>query len=251
MNEQTPTWNCPICSKTLKFEEMVVDGWVHSFSSPSLATILTEIVAENRYFEDILKMCPNSVEAVTVNPDGTWRSDDNKHGTGPPRASKTSTNNSTRNSPHPDREESTKPDISGKGKAKAEPEALLLDSDSDDEPLAKRPRIGGYGGNGGGGGGTSSGSPFVGGAGSNGVRNGRGASEVLDLTLDDSDEDDAAAAPPRPTVTRPSMGMARTSSGGGGEKKTIAEVQRDIDAMNKRMREEYGENWKTRFNIDD
>lgn len=26
MNEQTPTWGCPICSKTLKFEDMVVDG---------------------------------------------------------------------------------------------------------------------------------------------------------------------------------------------------------------------------------
>ena len=73
---------------------------------------------------------------------------------------------------------------------------------------------------------------------------------MLDLTLDDSDEDNAAAAPPRPSVPRPSIGMARTSSG-GGEKKTIAEVQKDIDAMNKRMREEYGENWRTRFNIED
>lgn len=26
MNEQTPTWNCPICSKVLKVEDISVDG---------------------------------------------------------------------------------------------------------------------------------------------------------------------------------------------------------------------------------
>ncbi|GAA6021539.1 hypothetical protein JCM11491_006479 [Sporobolomyces phaffii] len=226
MNEQTPTWNCPICSKTLKFEDMVVDG----------------------YFEEILKICPSSVDSVTVNPDGTWRSDDNKHGTGPPRAEKASAHNaSTRNSPRPEREESTKPDISGKGKSKAQPEALTLDSDSEDEPLAKRPRTGAFGLNGGGAGGSSSGSPFVAGTNSNGLRNGRGASEVLDLTLSDSDDDQPPPARPAP---RPPIAntMARTSSGAGGVK-TVADVQRDIDAMQQRMREEYGEDWRTRFNV--
>ncbi|GAA5956340.1 hypothetical protein JCM3765_005633 [Sporobolomyces pararoseus] len=246
MNEQTPTWGCPICSKTLKFEDMVVDG----------------------YFEDILKTCSSSVDAVTVNPDGTWRSDDNKFGTGPPRPEKSSTNNSsTRNSPRredQDREESTKPDINGngngngKGKAKAQPEALTIDSDSDDDgPLAKRPRIGGFGA----GGASHSGSPFLNGSGTNGVRNGRGASEVLDLTLSDSDDDQSAPVtrpppqPAAPSISRQnSNSMARNGSAGGGGGapggvKTVADVQRDIDAMQQRMREEYGDDWRTRFNI--
>ncbi|GAA5910532.1 uncharacterized protein JCM6883_003203 [Sporobolomyces salmoneus] len=238
MNEQTPTWGCPICSKTLKFEDMVVDG----------------------YFEDILKTCPSSVDAVTVNPDGTWRSDDNKHGTGPPRVEKPSTgNNSNRNSPPRSREESTKPDISnedgnGKGKGKAQPEAFTLDSDSDDndEPLAKRPRFGGYGG---GGGASHSNSPFVGGAGTNGVRNGRGASEVLDLTLSDSDDDQPPAARPPLQPHDPSLMRFAGGTGNGagparpgGGVKSVAEVQRDIDAMHERMRQEYGDDWRTRFN---
>lgn len=215
-----------------------------------------------------MKICPGSVDAVTVNPDGTWRSDDNKHGTGPPRPEKTATNDSTRNSPDRDREESTKPDISGnengngngKGKSK-QPEALTLDSDSDgdDQPLAKRPRIGGFGGNGGVGGSSASGSPFTaeGGSGAtNGWRGGgRGASEVLDLTLTDS-EDDAPAPPARPAPIRPPIGLngaARTSSGGPqggvGGVKTVADVQRDIDAMQQRMRDEYGDDWRTRFSV--
>jgi hypothetical protein len=138
---------------------------------------------------------------------------------------------------------------------------LTLDSDSDDndEPLAKRPRIGGYAA-GVGGGASHSGSPFLGGAGTNGVRNGRGASEVLDLTLSDSDDDQPAApARPPPLPVAPNSNassnsnsfMARSLSGGAGPGgvKTVADVQRDIDAMQQRMRDEYGADWRTRFNV--
>lgn len=28
LNEQTPTWTCPICSKVLKPGDLILDGWV-------------------------------------------------------------------------------------------------------------------------------------------------------------------------------------------------------------------------------
>lgn len=37
MNEQTPQWQCPICNKTLKVEDMLVDGCVLCFESQSYA----------------------------------------------------------------------------------------------------------------------------------------------------------------------------------------------------------------------
>ncbi|KAF9159375.1 SUMO ligase siz1 [Actinomortierella ambigua] len=51
LNEQTPTWTCPVCSRNmLSWEEIVVDG----------------------YFTDILQNTPSSLESVTVQPDGKW-----------------------------------------------------------------------------------------------------------------------------------------------------------------------------------
>ncbi|KAF9973747.1 SUMO ligase siz1 [Actinomortierella ambigua] len=51
LNEQTPTWTCPVCSRAmLSWEEIVVDG----------------------YFTDILQNTPSSLESVTVQPDGKW-----------------------------------------------------------------------------------------------------------------------------------------------------------------------------------
>ncbi|BGP21135.1 zinc finger, MIZ-type protein [Rhodotorula toruloides] len=224
MNEQTPQWQCPICNKTLKVDDIVVDG----------------------YFDDILKICPSSVESVTVEPDGTWRSDDNKHGTAKPRTAPASAAGSGRNTPV------TAPDpgkpnslnsLNGKGKARGSSamanEALTLDSDTDDdddERPAKRSRVSGTAPM------TASG---TGTPGSSASTNGLAsrANEVLDLTLDS--DDDAAPRPPAARgPVRPSLGMART---GSSEKKTVAEVQADIDQMNERMKREYGENWRDRF----
>ncbi|KAF9321478.1 SUMO ligase siz1 [Podila horticola] len=51
LNEQTPTWTCPVCSRVMhSWEEIVVDG----------------------YFKDILNSTPKSLESVTVQADGTW-----------------------------------------------------------------------------------------------------------------------------------------------------------------------------------
>ncbi|KAF9962394.1 SUMO ligase siz1 [Mortierella alpina] len=51
LNEQTPTWTCPVCSRIMhSWEEIVVDG----------------------YFKDILKLTPKSLENITVQADGSW-----------------------------------------------------------------------------------------------------------------------------------------------------------------------------------
>src|SRR5205085_1919967 len=51
MNEQTPTWTCPVCSRVMKsWEEIVVDG----------------------YFSDMLVCAPQDQEGVVIESDGTW-----------------------------------------------------------------------------------------------------------------------------------------------------------------------------------
>ncbi|KAF8605057.1 hypothetical protein BDV93DRAFT_470937 [Ceratobasidium sp. AG-I] len=58
MMEQTTTWACPVCDKTLNTDELIVD----------------------MYFDDILKCTPDSVEDVIVEADGEWHTEDDKHG---------------------------------------------------------------------------------------------------------------------------------------------------------------------------
>ncbi|KIW00711.1 hypothetical protein, variant [Verruconis gallopava] len=50
LQEQAPTWTCPICNKVVSFEGLVVD----------------------QYFEDILQNTSSSTYQVTVEPDGRW-----------------------------------------------------------------------------------------------------------------------------------------------------------------------------------
>ncbi|GAA5857975.1 hypothetical protein JCM9279_005132 [Rhodotorula babjevae] len=252
VNEQTPQWQCPICSKTLKVDDIVVDG----------------------YFEDILKVCSSAVEAVTVEPDGTWRSDNDKYGTAKPRSSLASANASGRNTPIGNGNgagagagERGTPGSGGgggaasdKGKQRANGELVLLsddESDDSDAPLAKRRRVD-YGGGGGG-------SASVGTGGSSTPLGGGGGArrrEVVDLTLSSDDEDEpragagAGGAAARPTSTTtaasatpgaapppPPPPMERQSS----DRKTAAEVDRDIQAMQERMVRDYGPNWKQQF----
>ncbi|KAJ2957629.1 hypothetical protein NQZ79_g6690 [Umbelopsis isabellina] len=52
MNEQTPTWTCPVCTNVINsWEDLVIDG----------------------YFSDILKNTPQDQEAVIVEEDGEWK----------------------------------------------------------------------------------------------------------------------------------------------------------------------------------
>ncbi|KAK4701957.1 hypothetical protein P7C70_g4262, partial [Phenoliferia sp. Uapishka_3] len=149
MNEQTPAWKCPICSKVLKVDDITVDG----------------------YFDSILSLCPPSIESVTVEPDGTWRSSDDQHGTAPPKGP-----------PKPIVVVAQAQSNKGKGRAT---ETLTLDSDdgSDDGfPLAaidRKPIISNVAANG------------------NGNANGkRPAPDVIDLTGDSESEDEGQGPPP-------------------------------------------------------
>ncbi|GAA5828078.1 hypothetical protein JCM11251_005720 [Rhodosporidiobolus azoricus] len=256
VNEQTPTWGCPICSRVLKVEDMIVDG----------------------YLQDILKECNEDVDEVRVEPDGTWRSDDDKHGTAKPRTAPAS----TRNSPGPDdkgKGRATPPDDGphidgGAATAKSAEESVLLldsDDDEDDQPLAKRPRLddGGFSGVA-----TPLSAASTGGSvqpmnGAGGAKKG----EVLDLTLSSDEEDEP---PIRPPPARPGALMARVSStgserkgaplghavganggaGGGGAVAgagaggAVTNVQADIDAMNRRMEQQWGKDWRKEFGYD-
>lgn len=50
LQEQAPTWTCPICNKSATWENLVLD----------------------QYVNDILNSTPMDTEAVTVQPDGRW-----------------------------------------------------------------------------------------------------------------------------------------------------------------------------------
>lgn len=50
LQEQAPTWTCPICNKAAPWEHLALD----------------------QYVNDILNSTPRHVEAVTVEPDGKW-----------------------------------------------------------------------------------------------------------------------------------------------------------------------------------
>ncbi|QIW98430.1 hypothetical protein AMS68_003948 [Peltaster fructicola] len=51
LQEQAPTWQCPLCNKTVSFESLSVD----------------------KYFDEILQNTPRSTEQVTIEPNGEWR----------------------------------------------------------------------------------------------------------------------------------------------------------------------------------
>ncbi|KAJ4486065.1 PINIT domain-containing protein [Lentinula aciculospora] len=58
VNEQTTTWLCPVCERTLEVNDLVIDGYV----------------------ESILKDCSDGVEDVMVEADGEWHTSDDKFG---------------------------------------------------------------------------------------------------------------------------------------------------------------------------
>lgn len=50
LQEQAPTWTCPVCSKSTSFESLQVD----------------------EYVDDILQSTPSDVDQVVIEPDGQW-----------------------------------------------------------------------------------------------------------------------------------------------------------------------------------
>ncbi|KAI8966869.1 zf-MIZ-domain-containing protein [Daldinia sp. FL1419] len=51
LQEQGPTWSCPVCSKSAPFETLAID----------------------EYVQEVLENTPDSCEQVTIEPDGQWR----------------------------------------------------------------------------------------------------------------------------------------------------------------------------------
>ncbi|KAI0840615.1 zf-MIZ-domain-containing protein [Hypoxylon sp. FL0890] len=51
LQEQGPTWNCPICYKPAQYENLAID----------------------EYVQEVLEKTPQSVEQVTIEPNGQWR----------------------------------------------------------------------------------------------------------------------------------------------------------------------------------
>ncbi|KAH9982666.1 PINIT domain-containing protein [Lactifluus volemus] len=60
LNEQTTTWSCPICERSINPEELIVDG----------------------YFNSILESTPDTVEDVIVEADGEWHTSDDRYASG-------------------------------------------------------------------------------------------------------------------------------------------------------------------------
>ena len=236
MNEQTPAWNCPICSKTLAFDQLQVDG----------------------FFQSILAACPSSVDEISVEPDGTWRSTDDKFGTAKPKSTAPSRDGSIR----PDsaalsangcgpggssvnggssRYGSPTADVKGKARSSV---AIDLSSDDEGEPLAKRQKV------------------SITFNGANGYLNGHGSSvptrmqtaisvgsssppgrsgstprqtrtEIVDLTISSDEEDDdegpLRVPPPRPRPLVYETGGGGSGGGGGGLSEQQLAVKRRLE----------------------
>lgn len=79
LQQQGPTWTCPVCNKSASFESLQIDEYVSSHidqhppvSRDSRGKKLTCMI---RYVEDILHTTSSSVEQVTIEPNGTWHAD--------------------------------------------------------------------------------------------------------------------------------------------------------------------------------
>jgi len=169
MMEQTTTWLCPVCERTLDHKDLVMDG----------------------YFDEILQQTPESVEDVMVEADGQWHTSDNKYGSAdwkaahpPPTKSSSPTKSLPplkQSPPCPPVVPNDSGQLNGKGKAPSH-EIFVLDSDSDEEEgRVKRELSPSYA--------SSANQSFEGtlpGASQSQVR---ADTSVIDLTLDESDED--------------------------------------------------------------
>lgn len=204
MMEQTTTYLCPVCEKALNYDDLIVDGCVPPFMNcddgPSLILTL-------RYFDNILKESPESVEDVIVEANGDWHTSDNKYGSAGWKMTHSPAAPS-RALPSPRKPISSASKSSSQlngsntanqnEKAKANVEILVLDSDDDDdeeEGRVKREL-------------SPSGSsainrsmegpslPVV-----TPSRNTVSQTEVIDLTLDsDDEEEEEEPVPPPPRV---------------------------------------------------
>lgn len=69
LQEQAPTWQCPICSKSVSFSALEVDEYDY-FSLWIVLQLLT--ITIRRYVSNILSKTSKDVDQVTIEPSGTW-----------------------------------------------------------------------------------------------------------------------------------------------------------------------------------
>ena len=174
--EQTTTWLCPVCEKTLNVEELIVDG----------------------YFDDILKSTHEDVEDVMVEADGEWHTQDNKYASAawksklpPPAVAKAPVVPASNPA-------SSSPAASFAAPSPVLPRASVSYEvyeifDSDDEVDASTPSIPSFP--------PSIRHTSTSVASSSARRPSN--TEVIDLTLSDSEEDDAPARPAPPAPIAP------------------------------------------------
>lgn len=214
-NATHPQWLCPLCSKALAFDDLIVDG----------------------YFLNILKAVPDTVEEVVVEPDGQWHTEDGKFGSADWLAQRPTpiANNATLAPPPVDRKPSISPtpqdDVPSDGHKRKFIDLLSDSEDEDERPLADDVR-GANGSNG-----YHRPAPPVA---SSSTRNPTPAppappnvkeataAQVIDLTLDsDTDDDDDAddtsgfrrpgtaySLPPAGGSSGPPMGAVARPNGG-------------------------------------
>lgn len=132
-NEKHPQWNCPLCGRELRFDELIVDG----FTLEILATV------------------PEDYDEVVIEgDDNAWHTEDGKYGSSAwmaanaAAAAATSTANDVANgngtaaSASPDPEQDRKPSefrlsMSPDPKGKRKAIEILSSDDEDEQPLAK------------------------------------------------------------------------------------------------------------------
>jgi E3 SUMO-protein ligase PIAS1 len=185
--EQTTTWLCPVCEKILDPGDLIIDGYacdipVHLFKN---------LTSRSRYFDSILKAAPDSVEDVVVESNGEWHTADNKYGSSTWKAQHLPASNSSGRplTPHksllpktpPRSPQKTMSAGDDKSHISRNVEILVLDDSDGEEDRVKRELSPSFG----------SGSSISQTLNQSGVSVPQSqADEVIDLTLDSSDDED-------------------------------------------------------------
>jgi E3 SUMO-protein ligase PIAS1 len=134
INEQTPTWACPVCEKVLRLNELFIDECVFPPRDTSLylCHLLTYIHPRSvcSYTATIVKTVPSSVDEVIVEPNAQWHTIDRKYGdpgwlADPSNSVPVSRPVSLRSSPVGD--------AKGKGREQDNVEVFVLDSEDEDD----------------------------------------------------------------------------------------------------------------------
>jgi E3 SUMO-protein ligase PIAS1 len=183
--EQTTTWLCPVCERVLDSKDLIIDGYAYPLANASL--VFWSLL---RYFDEILKHSPESVEDVIVEADGEWHTSDNKYGSPTWNSTHPTTTAvrpvlSRKPSSHAQTFSNSPPkpatsDLNGKTRPHNQ-EIFILDSDDEDEGQVKRELSPSFGS-------ASSGHQSFDSSATSVPQSQSQPDDVIDLTLDSDDE---------------------------------------------------------------